>query len=101
MSDLTIKTDRKWRNFKYGYEVPDKVIVQYFPHLNNDDGDASDGFIHYRRRWYHVSDFMAVTEGNPLEEMGFDGYLNDTYFSGVAIEISRDGEQYRIATFYS
>lgn len=99
MANLTIKTDHKWRNFKYGYEAPAKIMASDFDHL--EDGEADDGFIHYRRRWYHVSDFMVVGEGNPLKEMGFNGYLNDTYFSGVAIEVSRDCEQYRIATFYS
>lgn len=99
MSDLTVKTDRKWRNFKYGYEVPKSVLTSQFDYLEDDA--AGGGFIHYRRRWYHLSDFMVPSEGNPLKSLGWQGYLNDTYFSGVAIEVSRDGEQYRIATFYS
>lgn len=99
MSGLTVKTDRKWRDFKYGDEVPKRVLASQFGHL--EDGEADDGFIHYRRRWYHLSDFMVPSNGSPLKSLGWQGYLNDTYFSGVAIEVSRDGEQYRIATFYS
>lgn len=99
MTDLTVKTDNKWRAFRYGYDVPAKVLASDFDHL--EDGETDDRFIRYRRRWYHVSDFMRIEGENPLKEMGFNGYLSDSYFSGVAIEISRDGEQYRIATFYS
>jgi hypothetical protein len=91
MTDITIKTDHKWKNFKYGYEVPRKVIDTQFDHLG-DEAEA-DGFIHYRGRWYHITDFM-VTE-NP----NWDGYYADSAFSGVYIKVSPDGERYMIGTY--
>lgn len=95
MTKLTITTDRKWKDLCYAHDVPVKVLKEQFDHLE----DPVDGFIKYRRAWYHASDFLRVDKGSPLE--GWHGYLNETYFSGIVIRLSDDGEQYQIGTFYS
>lgn len=100
MADVTVKTNRHWRNFCYRDDVPQAVLDAQFAHLTDDDG-MLDGFIHYRDWWYHISDFMAVrglTEP-PMSE--WDGYISDSFFSGVVIKLSRDGESYRIGTYMS
>jgi hypothetical protein len=39
---------------------------------------------------------------NKLPELkDWDGYQSDSYFSGVVIKISPDGEQYKIGTYFS
>ena len=95
MSDLTIKTNRRWRDFVYRHDVPAKVLADQFDY--QDGEDVIDGFFCYRGRWYHIDQFMRC--GGPLAE--WDGVLNDSFFSGVAIKVSRDGERYQVATFYS
>lgn len=37
----TIRSDNKWKQFKYRYEVPASVLARQFAHLDEDD----DGFI--------------------------------------------------------
>ena len=38
---------------------------------------------------------------NPPEFMkGWDGYISDSFFSGVLIKISDDNEEYQIGTYY-
>ena len=96
MSDLTIKTNRRWRDFVYRHDVPAKVLADQFDY--QDAEDVVDGFFCYRGYWYHLDQFMR-SSGGPLAE--WDGVLNDSYFSGVAIKVSRDGERYQVATFYS
>jgi len=107
---LKIVTDNKWKHFKYGHEVPRKIRTADFDWLTDDKGVSDDLFIHYRRRWYHLSEFMCSTKKavptrldersiDPLAE--WDGVMNDTFFSGVAIKVSSDGESYKICTFYS
>ena len=98
MNTLQVITNNHWNQFKYGYEVPEAVLVEFFDHL--DDDDKCDGFIHYRNRWYHTSDFMRINEGSPFESK-WHGYSSDSYFSGVLIELSDDGEGYRIGTYLS
>lgn len=93
---MKIYTDHKWKQLQYRYEVPPKVLKDYFGHLTEDD---SDGYIYYRKQWYHVSDFMRV-EGDVFPKE-WDGYSSDTYFSGILIRLSEDGETYQIGTYYS
>lgn len=93
---MKITTDHKWRYFKYAYEVPGRVIEQHFDYQDKDD--VTDGFFRYRGCWYHLDQFMHLEKHNPLAHF-WDGYLNDTYFSGVVIKISEDGESYQVGTF--
>ena len=93
---MKIKTNNRWRPFKYRYEVPEKVLRGQFDYQNADD--AIDGFMHYRGRWYHVDEFMRA-EGGPLA--AWHGYASDSFFSGAVIRISEDGERYQIGTYYS
>lgn len=104
----TIITDNKWKNFKYGYEVPEKAKKEY-DYLREED--KADGWICYRKVWYHVSDFLRIQgdhpfgsedeEGESLPCAKWDGYFPDSFFSGVFIRLSEDGEQYKIATYVS
>lgn len=98
MNKITIKTDHKWKQFSYRYEVPKKVLKDQFSHLDEDD--ASDGFFKYKGYWYHLSDFMAL-RGDDSPFGKWDGYSGDSYFSGVLIKTSSDGEQYMIARYMS
>jgi hypothetical protein len=93
---LKIYTDNKWKQFKYRNEVPDKVLSDYFDHLPEEE--YGDGFIKYRKRWYHTSDFMRQTHS---EFNGWDGYSSDSFFSGILIKLSDDGEEYKIGTYIS
>lgn len=58
------------------------------------DDNYIDGFIYYKRTWYHVSEFVRTPDHDE-----WHGYKGDSFFSGVLIRLSNDGEQYRIATF--
>jgi len=103
MSSCKIITDHKWKSFKYGYEVPENILIEY-DHLNNDE--KMDGWIKYRACWYHLSDFMSChnemySPNNPFKRFGYDGYLSDSFFSGVLIKVSDDSENYQIATYIS
>ena len=90
---MQIITDHKWKNFSYRYDVPEKVLDDQFDYL---DEDVFDGFFRYRRRWYHLSEFLQ-----PLYkfENEWHAYHSDSFFSGILIQVSNDGEQYKIATF--
>lgn len=104
MSDLTIKTNKHWRNFSYRNEVPESILKSQFDWTNEaheTDGDYSDNFFQYRGYWYHLADFMRFESdpGNPMAE--WHGYAGDSYFSGTLIRVSEDGEQYQVARYYS
>lgn len=94
---LTIKTDNKWHDFKYRNEVPEKVLKDQFDYQ---DEDISDNFFKFKGTWYHTDQFMRLEDRNG-EMKGWDGYAGDSYFSGVLIKLSSDGERYKVATYYS
>lgn len=97
---MNIQTDKKWKKFKYRNEVPRRVLKSQFEHLDEDD--ASDGFFKYRNYWYHLSDFQVLPKGDDFGKPGeWDGYLSDTFFSGVLLKMARDGEEYKAGRFWS
>jgi hypothetical protein len=96
MSKLTIKTDGKWKNFKYINEVPKNILKSQFDYL---DEDVVDGFLKYKNYWYHLDQFMRLEGNHPFQ--GWDGYAPGSAFSGVLIQLSPDSEQYRIGVYFS
>lgn len=99
---LELTTNNHDRHFIYRHDVPAKILADQFDYL---DDDTFDGFICYKGHWYHTSCFMRLPDviseiwdnDSPLRE--WHGYASDSYFSGVVIKISDDGETYRIGTY--
>jgi len=94
---VEIRTDKKWKQFKSGNEVPKKVLRNQFDWM--DDPEASDMFFKYRNRWYNVAEFLTVHRLPALA--GWDGYLADSYFSGILIQLSPYMEEYRVGMYFS
>lgn len=97
MSEVKIKTDWKWRNLLYGYELPKKQRKN-FDYLNDEEFDTHS-FAKYRGQYYDVGEFMVVPKSSGLG--AWDGYHGDSYFSGIVIKLSSDGERYKIGMYYS
>ena len=57
-------------------------------------------FNHYKRR-YFLSEIMAFTNPKRDWTKDFDVYANDSFFSGVLVKISNDGEMIKAFTFIS
>lgn len=94
---MKIKTNNRWRPFSYRYEVPARILRDQFDYQNAEE--ATDGFIHYRGRWYHADEFMKVETDGPLS--AWHGYAPNSFFSGIVIRVSSDCEMYQIGTYYS
>ncbi len=92
---MKIKTDNKWHNFKTRDEVPAKVLASQFDYH---DDDISDGYFKFKNTWYHTDQFMRIEHGADSELQKWDGYARDSYFSGVLLKLSKDGDQYKVAT---
>ena len=94
---VTIKTNHQWRDLVYRQDVPADVLSSQFDY--QDAEETLDGFFHYRGHWYHLDQFMRI-DGMP-SLAGWDGYASDSYFSGVVIKLSKDGEQVQLGTYMS
>ncbi len=98
MSELTIKTDYKWKNFLYGYELTEKEKTE-FDWMNAEELDTGN-FFRYHKRVYSVNEFMNLGKESPFPKP-WHGYHGEGFFCGVLLEISEDGEQYRVGNYYS
>jgi hypothetical protein len=94
-------TNNQWRDFVDSYDVPSKVLADQFEHLDLGFEHSGGGFFKYRGYWYHLSDFLATSADAPGELAKWQGFHGDSFFSGVAVRISDDGEQYQVATLLS
>jgi len=92
MSDygLKITTDGKWRDFKYRYEVPEKVLRKDFEWTTEDD---IDGYFRHHGTWYHLSMFERTNV------KGWDGQHPDSFTTGELVKVSSDGEQYKVGRY--
>lgn len=93
---MEIITNFRYRNFLYGYEIPETVLNSDFDYLSEDE--KTDGFMKYKGRYYHVSEFMLIPDNSPFPG-NWQGYYSDSAFSGVLVSFSRDMETYQIATY--
>jgi hypothetical protein len=93
---LKIRTNHKGRNFKYGYELAPKWRKE-FDYMEDEEFETCN-FIWYRKCATPLNDFKRIVES---EFKGWDGYTSDTFFSGLVIKLSDDGEQYKIGMYFS
>lgn len=91
---LNIITNNQYRELLDSHDVPKKVLKDNFDHLE----ECDHGFFKYRGNWYHISDFLRV---NHDQFTDYDGYLSDSFFSGVLVKFSDCGDAVKIARFYS
>ena len=89
---MKIITNNHWRTFLYGYELTDKERAE-FDWIDPEEFDCHS-FFRYRGWVYSLSEFMPA---GFLQDATWDGYKGDSFFSGVAIKLSDDGEQYKVA----
>ena len=92
---VTIKTNHQWRDLVYRWDVPADLLAGEFDYQNPEE--TLDGFFRYRGVWYHLDAFVPA----PPELAEWDAYCGDSFFSGVVIKLSRDGEQIKIGTYFS
>lgn len=91
---MNVKTDHKWKPLLYESEIPERYRKSFTEDYDWMDGDDKGyGWIVYRNRLYHTSDFIR------FDDPVWHGYAGDTYFSGTVIELSGDGESYRIGYY--
>jgi hypothetical protein len=95
---LMVITNHAERQFVYRQDVPQRVLDLEFDY--QDPEDTVDGFFEYRGVWYHLDMFMRDVP-QELAELGYNGWVADSFFSGVAIKLSEDGETFQVATAYS
>jgi hypothetical protein len=81
------------RNLTYGYELSEKER-KGFDYLDNDNFDMHD-FLRYRGELYDIEEFTT------LEHPYWQGVRADTYFSGIVVRFTDDGESVIVGRCYT
>jgi hypothetical protein len=101
MSELTIKTNNHYRPLLYGFELTEKEQKEYDFLDFTEDGEGFWGrFFRYKHWTYLLDDFMRIDANSPFPEK-WHGYHSDSFFSGIVIQLSDDGEAVVAGTYYS
>jgi hypothetical protein len=99
MSDLTIRTNNVPRQLIYGYELTAKEKAD-FDYISEEEIDLHD-FFRYKGIVYDPSEFMRISENAPEAMRKYDGYMSDSYFSGILIKYNRDMDAVIVAQYFS
>ncbi len=84
MNKLTIITNNVPRPIIYGWEIPE--VRGEFDWLDDQEFYAAE-FFRYKGRVYSLDEF-TLSNAFP----GFDGYVGDSFFSGVLVRVVDNGE---------
>ena len=66
------------------------------------DGEAIEGCFTYKGNVYFLSEFLRIDKNAPSWLRQFDGYLSDSFFSGVVVKYPADEYEdgIRVYTYY-
>lgn len=100
---MKIKTNNIPRHLVYGYELTEKEAAD-FDYLNPDELNERE-FVRYKGQVYAMGEFMRIDKTvapHPQREGWEDwhGYSSDSFFSGVLVRFSNDGESVVMGTYF-
>jgi hypothetical protein len=93
---LEIKTNNQFREIIYWYDLTEKEKDEL---KDNYDTIEESSFFRYKNQVYDLNDFMRL-EKNSLFPDSWHGYSNDSFFSGILIELSNCGDGVKVG-FYA
>jgi len=96
---LSIYTNNQPRHTVCGYELTEEERKE-FDYYTPDMLDTAT-FFRYKKMVYDLGEFMWCNlNGQDQPSWArWDGYLSDTYFSGILVRICRDGDSVVVARY--
>lgn len=100
--DMRVITNNVPRNIVDAYELSEteRSDFDYLKWDAIEAGEDSATFFRYRGDLYDLGEFSTTSgmpEFSPLVK--WDGYLSDSYFSGIVVRYANDFEQVVVGTF--
>lgn len=101
-SKYTVVTNNQPRDVIEVWELTDKERTEfdYLDWAAIERGEDSATFIRYRGGTYDLGEFM-LCRGMPLSSplIAWDGYLSDSFFSGILVRYVENAERVIVARF--
>ena len=100
---MKIKTNNIPRHLVYVHELTDKEIAD-FVYLSPEELNEQE-FVRYKGRVYDMGEFMRIDKSvapHPQRDgwENWHGYSSDSFFSGVLVKFSYDGQSVVMATYF-
>lgn len=100
---MKIKTNNIPRHLVYGYELTKKESAE-FDYLSPEELNERE-FVRYKGQVYDMGEFMRIdkTMAPHTQRDGgenWHGYSSDSFFSGVLVRVSNDGESVVMASYF-
>ena len=90
MSKLKIITNNHPRNLLDWHELTPKEKKEF--DWLDESGDNGLAFFRYRGQAYALDEVIRLDTGTQLRNLGWHGYIGETFFSSVVVRLSDDGE---------
>ena len=100
---ITIRTNNVPRDIVEAYELTEKERKEfdYLDWEKIEAGEDSASFFRYQGQVYDLSEFMWTGTLQDQDLKGWDGYMSDSYFSGIVVKYVNDNKQVIVGTYYS
>lgn len=100
--EMQIICNNQKRPIVYGFELSEKERAA-FDYLDNIDESI---FFRYKRQVYDLGEFSAITRSiapHPQRQGWdyFDGYISDSFFSGVLVKFCQDSDYVIVGRCFS
>jgi hypothetical protein len=95
-NEITIRSDCKFHHIAYGFELSEKDRKEFdYLDFESEDGDGLNrDFVKHRGEWIDLGDVLRAPEH--LQDIGWDGFNSDSFFSGVLIKYSKEMDSVKI-----
>ena len=95
---LTITSNHHWRPVLCWHDLTPNEQLEFDGELDC-EYFYQDSFYRYKGLVYPLGDFMPVGEVSQLAGKGWEAYYSSSWWSGVVIRHSEDGEYYQIGSY--
>lgn len=101
MKVITNKQPRALMYLSDFNDAEQAVIRRDYNWMDPDDLECNFGFFKYRGNVYHLQDFMRTSSEATGDLDEWDGYIGDSYFSGVVMKLCDNDCNHVIVGRYS
>jgi hypothetical protein len=94
MTTTTVITNNVPRDVLFGYDLTDRERAE-FDYIDADEIGTHE-FFRYLGEVYDLGEFTVAPSQSPISD--WDGYLGDSFFSGVVVKYVEDCERVIVGT---
>lgn len=93
---ITIITNHRYRPLLNAYELTKREL-----NILGNDLDENAMYFRYKGEVYNLGDFMRTNSLHEGPLKAWNGYLSDSFFSGIVIKLNEEFDMVQVGTYIS